>query len=85
MQIHRNIIAFVVLRCFDRFEFKSMQIHGNLITFVVLRCFDRFDIKSMQFMVFCSLLEFCVVLIVLRRKSTFLIVQTSYRCKFILI
>ena len=92
--IHRNSIAFVFLRCYDRFVIKSMQvivvyslalfwmfcdvtqhywsfwrqidaIHYNLITFVVLRCFDRFVIKSMQVIVFWSLLEFCVVLIVL--------------------
>ena len=49
MQIDRNSIAFDVLRCFDRFDVKSMQFHRNSIVLVVLRCFDRFDVKSMQF------------------------------------
>ena len=70
MQIDRNLIAFVVLRCFGRFDLKSMQIDRNLIAFQVLRCFDRSDVKSMQFIVISTLLQFCVVLIVL----------TSNRC-----
>ena len=51
MQIDRNLIAFVVLRCFGRFYLKSMQIDRNLIAFQVLRCFDRSDVKSIQFIV----------------------------------
>ena len=58
MQIHRNLIAFLVLRCFDRFWRPIDAIHCNLITLVSLRCFElfatkvnifyRFDFKSMQ-------------------------------------
>ena len=59
--MHYNLITFLVLRCFDRFDVKSIQIHRNNITFVVLRWFDLFDIKSMQFIVIWLLLLFCDV------------------------
>ena len=68
--MHYNLITFLVLRCFDRFDVKSIQIQRNNITFVVLRCFDRFDVKSMQ--IACYLTAFVVL--------GFLIVLTSSQC-----